>query len=217
MKKILIVDDDKEVRDNLEEILNDEGYSTQTAASARQALKQSGKDRFHVILLDYMMPERTGLDVLSELKRVNPKSKIIMITAFATIESAVEAIKKGASEYISKPFKIDLLLVLIRQMLEELKFEQQIEKTQMEDTLSCLSNSIRRQTMRMFRNKKQLRMMEITRELKIDDHTKVIFHLRSLKQAGLLSQDKDKLYFLSAEGRNVLKCLDLLENFMTGH
>ncbi len=217
MKKILIVDDDKEVRDNLEEILNDEGYSTQTAASARQALEQSGKDRFHVILLDYMMPERTGLDVLSELKRVNPKSKIIMITAFATIESAVEAIKKGASEYISKPFKIDQLLVLIRQMLEELKFEQQIEKTQMEDTLSCLSNSIRRQTMRMFRNKKQLRMMEITRELKIDDHTKVVFHLRSLKQAGLLSQNKDKLYYLSKEGKNILKCLDLLENFMTGH
>lgn len=214
MKEILIVDDDDEVRENLEEILNDDGYSTQTAVSALDALDKVSKKKFEVILLDYMMPDKTGLDILSELKRANPKSKIIMITAFATIENAVDAIKKGANEYISKPFKIDQLLVLIRQVLEEIRFEKKIEKSPMEETLSSLSNSIRRETMRMFRTRKTLRLMEITRELKIDDHTKVVFHLRSLKQAGIIDQDKKKLYHLTSEGKNVLTCLDLLENFM---
>ncbi len=217
MTNILIVDDDDEVRENLEEILNDERYSTWTAISAKDALEQAKKRKFEIILLDYMMPDQTGIDVLSDLKRANPKSKIIMITAFATIENAVNAIKKGASEYISKPFKIDQLLVLIRQVLEEIRFEKRIEKTQMEETLSSLSNSIRRETMRMFRTRKTLRLMEITRELKIEDHTKVVFHLKSLKQSGILDQNEEKLYQLTLEGKNILKCLDLMENFMAEH
>ncbi len=214
MKQILIVDDDSEVRENIEEILNDEGYITKSASSGKGAIEESQKHQFDLILLDYMMPEQTGIDVLSELKRINPMSKIIMITAFASIENAVEAIKKGAHEYLAKPFKIDQLVLLIRQLSEEIRFEKQIRKTDMEDTLSTLSNSIRRETIRMFRKRPQLRLMEIARELKIEDHTKVVFHLRSLKQAGLIKQEKDKSYMLTIEGKNILKCLDLLENFM---
>lgn len=214
MKQILIVDDDSEVRENLEEILNDEGYLTKTASSGRAAIEKSQKNQFDLILLDYMMPEQTGMDVLSDLKRINPMSKIVMITAFASIENAVEAIKKGAHEYLAKPFKIDQLILLIRQLSEEIRFEEQIQKTDMEDTLSTLSNSIRRETIRMFRKRTQLRLMEITRELKIEDHTKVVFHLRSLKQAGLIKQEKNKSYILTLEGKNILKCLDLMENFM---
>ena len=214
MKKILIVDDDAEVRGNLEEILKDEGYSTRTARSAEDALVRVKEGGVDVILLDYLMPDKTGIDVLPELKRAAPQSKIIMITAFATIENAVDAIKKGAHEYIAKPFKIDQLLVLIRQVLEEIQFEKQIKKTKMEDTLSSLSNSIRREIMRLFRTQKKLRLMEIARKLKIDDHTKVVFHLRSLKQSGILEQNKGKTYYLTAEGKNILNCLDLLENFM---
>lgn len=214
MKQILIVDDDPEVRENIEEILNDEGYITKSASSGKAAIEESQKHQFDLILLDYMMPEQTGLDVLSELKRINPMAKIIMITAFASIENAVEAIKKGANEYLAKPFKIDQLILLIRQLSEEIRFEKQIRRTDMEDTLSTLSNSIRRETIRMFRKRPQLRLMEITRELKIEDHTKVVFHLRSLKQAGLIKQEKDKSYILTLEGKNILKCLDLMENFM---
>ncbi len=214
MKQILIVDDDPEVRANLEEILNDEGYITKTASSGKTAIEKSQKHQFDLVLLDYMMPEQTGIDALSELRRINPMSKIIMITAFASIENAVEAIKKGAHEYLAKPFKIDQLILLIRQLSEEIRFEEQIKKTDMEDTLSTLSNSIRRETIRMFRERSKLRLMEITRELKIEDHTKVVFHLRSLKQAGLIKQEKDKSYILTLEGKNILKCLDLMENFM---
>lgn len=214
MKKILVVDDDQEVRENLEEILHDQGYVTCSSASAEDALAKAGMEFFQVILLDYMMPEKTGLDILAELKKISPRSKIIMITAFATVENAVEAIKKGANEYIAKPFKIEQLLVLIRQALEEIRFEEQIKKTQMEETLSSLANSIRRQIMRMFKRQDKLRLVEITRELKIDDHTKVIFHLKSLKLSGLIEQTEKKSYYLTSEGRNILRCLDFMENFM---
>lgn len=214
MKKILVVDDDQEVRENLEEILHDQGYVTCSSAIAEDALAKAGMEFFQVILLDYMMPEKTGLDILAELKKISPRSKIIMITAFATVENAVEAIKKGANEYIAKPFKIEQLLVLIRQALEEIRFEEQIKKTQMEETLSSLANSIRRQIMRMFKRQDKLRLVEITRELKIDDHTKVIFHLKSLKLSGLIEQTEKKSYYLTSEGRNILRCLDFMENFM---
>ncbi|MBC8439083.1 MAG: response regulator, partial [Deltaproteobacteria bacterium] len=180
MSKILIVDDDKEYRENLKEILDNAGYSNDMAESAKQAMQKLGDQQFDIVLLDFMMPGIDGINALGEFKKISPNSKIIMITAFASIENAVVAIKKGASEYISKPFKIEALLLMIKQVIEELRFEGNIKKLKLEGTLSSLSNSIRREIIRLFQTSKKIRLMETARKLDIEDHTKLIFHLKTL-------------------------------------
>ena len=215
MSKILIVDDDKEYRENLKEILDNAGYSNDMAESAKQAMQKLADQQFDIVLLDFMMPGIDGINALGEFKKISPNSKIIMITAFASIENAVVAIKKGASEYISKPFKIEALLLMIKQVIEELRFEGNIKKLKLEGTLSSLSNSIRREIIRLFQTSKKIRLMETARKLDIEDHTKLIFHLKTLKEAKILRQDMKHAYMLTKEGKKVLECLKILDNFLS--
>ncbi len=215
MKKILIVDDDAELRANLSEILKGAGYHTDEAASGKEAIEKAASEDYDIALLDLMMPRMSGIDALAELRRVRPKTRVIMITAFATVENAVDAIKKGASDYISKPFKIEELLTTIRRAIEESKFEEGIKKLDLDYTLSSLSNPIRRKIIRLLCSRTSMRFMEITRELGIEDHTKVVFHLRMLKEAGLIEQDKEKSYVITKEGEKTLDCLKILENHLS--
>ena len=215
MSKILIVDDDKEYRENLKEILDNAGYSNDMAESAKQAMQKLADQQFDIVLLDFMMPGIDGINALGEFKKISPNSKIIMITAFASIENAVVAIKKGASEYISKPFKIEALLLMIKQVIEELRFEGNIKKLKLEGTLSSLSNSIRREIIRLFQTSKKIRLMETARKLDIEDHTKLIFHLKTLREAKILRQDMKHAYMLTKEGKKVLECLKILDNYLS--
>jgi DNA-binding NtrC family response regulator len=214
MAKVLIVDDDAEFRENLYEILADSGYQVELAPSGAAALKTCGNNRFDIILLDLIMPGTPGTVALSDFKRASPGSKIIMITAFATIENAVEAMKRGASDFITKPFKINDLLTVIRRVLEEAKFRRNTRDLNFDFVLSSLASPIRRQIMRAIQQHSRMRLMEITRHLEIEDHTKVVFHLRNLKEAGMIDQDDDKFYLLTSEGSNALECLDTIEGYL---
>ena len=214
MKKILIVDDDAELSGNLTEILEDAGYQTDMAANGTEALEKI-TDGFDVVMLDMIMPGMSGLEVITELKKLVPATKIIMITAFATVDNAVQAIKLGANDYISKPFLIDDLLVTIKKVLEEASFDVSNGKLDMDFALSSLSNPIRRQIIHFLDTRKSMRLMELTRELEIADHTKVIFHLKSLKEANIINQSSDKSYFLTPEGYRVLGCLNILKTHLT--
>ncbi len=214
MKKILIVDDDAELSGNLTEILEDAGYQTDMAASGKEALEKI-TDGFDVVMLDMIMPGMSGLEVISELKKLVPATKIIMITAFATVDNAVQAIKLGANDYISKPFLIDDLLVTIKKVLEEASFDVSNGTLDIDFALSSLSNPIRRQIIHFLDTRKKMRLMELTRELEIADHTKVIFHLKTLKEANIIDQGSDKSYFLTPEGHRVLGCLHILKTHLT--
>lgn len=116
MKNILIVDDNELDRKLLKDILTNAGYLTDGAGSGEEAIEKVTAGCFDLILLDVVMPGRNGLDVMPDLKRLRPGVKIIVITAFATIESAVAAIKRGASEYISKPFNMPEVLLIIKKL-----------------------------------------------------------------------------------------------------
>jgi CheY-like chemotaxis protein len=211
MKKILIVDDDKELRDHLNEILKGAGYETDQAASGKEAVEKNVDEDYDLILLDLMMPKMSGTDVLSELRKVSPRSRVIMITAFATIDNAVDLIKRGASDYIAKPFKIDDLLARIRRVLEEASFDSCGVKGDLDCILSSLSNPIRRRIIHIISIRKTVRLMELVRELGIDDHTKVIFHIKILREAGILEQDKDRSYAFTKDGDKTVHCLKILE------
>lgn len=215
MKKILVVDDDAELRANLSEILKEAGYHISEAASGREAIEKTKAEAFDIALLDLMMPKMSGTDTLLELKKMNPKTKAIMITAFATIENAVEAIKRGASDYISKPFKIETLLTTIKRVLEEARFEEGIKSLDFDYTLSSLSNPVRRKIIRLLNLRPTMRFAEMARELGIEEeHTKLAFHLKILREAGIIEQDAEKSYSLSKEGVRIVDCLKILENYI---
>lgn len=214
MKKILIVDDDRELGGQLADVLKENGYLAKSASSAKEAYEKLNAEEFAIVLLDYMMPKKSGIDALVEIKRLCPKIKVVMITAFASVENAVAAIKKGASDYISKPFKIDNILLTIRLALEEAKFEEGIKKLDIDRTLSTLANPIRRNILKMLIGRDDIHLMEITRDLGIDDHTKVVFHLKILREAGIIDQSKERAYFLTEEGLRMVECLKTLKQYL---
>lgn len=109
MPNLLIVDDDPSLRRILEYNLAKEGYSTASASSGIEALKILEKTEFDLVLTDIKMPGMDGMDLLRRIKTIHPKAKVIVLTAFGTIEMAVEAMKAGAFEYITKPFNRDEL------------------------------------------------------------------------------------------------------------
>jgi len=116
---ILIVDDDRDTLDLLSEVLQAGGYRVVTAAGATEALEAGKKARFDVILSDIRLgPELNGLDVLRAFKSIQPDSEVILITAFGSMETAIEAVQAGAFDYLSKPFKIDEVLVRVQRALE---------------------------------------------------------------------------------------------------
>lgn len=211
MKKILIVDDDKALRDQLAEILRGAGYETTEAASGRQAVELATEGDFDLVLLDLMMPRMSGTEVLGELRKVSPRSRVIMLTAFATVENAVEVIKRGASDYLSKPFKIDDLLTRMRRVLEEASFDACGVKGDLDCVLGSLSNPLRRNIISFLSARRSMRLMELSRELGIEDHTKVIFHLKILREAGLVEQDADRSYVLTRDGERTMAVLKILE------
>jgi len=215
VKRILIVDDDAELRANLSEILKNAGYHTDEASSGGEAIRKATSEDFDIMLLDLIMPKMNGIDVLTEMQKIKPGIKVIMITAFATVENAVEAIRKGASDYISKPFKIDALLATIRGVLEEVSFEEGIKRLDLDSTLNSLSSPIRRKIIRLLSSRICMRLIEITRGLGVDDHTKVLFHLKMLKESGLIGQDMKRSYFLTDEGKKVLNCLEILDYYLS--
>ncbi len=116
---ILVVDDDPATLDLLREILSEEGCKVVTSASGEEALKVGERESFDLIISDMNLgPELNGLDVLRAYKSVQPQSEVILITAFGSLESAIEAVKAGAFDYISKPFKIDEVVLQVKRALE---------------------------------------------------------------------------------------------------
>jgi len=115
---ILVVDDEEITRQNLKHVLEEEGYTVQTAASGEEALSILEKTGFDVVLTDMKMGRVDGVMVLEEAKKRNPETQVVMLTAYATVDSAVRAMKKGAFTYLSKPFKLDDVRNTIRQAIE---------------------------------------------------------------------------------------------------
>ena len=215
MNSILIVDDDQDLRENLQEVLSGEGYDVATAKNGDEALDLVKDRDFDLILLDLVMPGLSGLETLSLLHRQRPQIRVVLVTAFSTVENAVEAMRRGADDYLTKPFKTEDLLTTVRRVLEEAKFKACKSILDMDGTFNSLANPIRRQILQLLGGDGRRRFMDVTRELDIDDHTKVNFHLKVLKENGLISQDEQKYYSLTAEGERVTQCMSVVIDNLT--
>ncbi|HPJ97300.1 MAG TPA: sigma-54 dependent transcriptional regulator [Syntrophales bacterium] len=120
MKKlnILVVEDGKSQREMLRDFLKSEGHAVMEAADGETALQHVRNHHFDLLLLDYRMPGMDGMDVLKAVKAINPEIDVVIITAHGTIETAVEAMKAGALDYIMKPLEFDELLILVDRVAE---------------------------------------------------------------------------------------------------
>jgi len=119
MSNILIIDDEKAIRKTLTEILSYEGYKIEEAGDGEEGLKKFREKTFDVVLCDIKMPKMDGLEFLDKAREGNPDIPVIMISGHGTIETAVEAVKKGAYDYISKPPDLNRLLITIRNAMDK--------------------------------------------------------------------------------------------------
>jgi DNA-binding NtrC family response regulator len=122
---LLVVDDDPVTIDLLKEVLSKEGYEVSTALSGEEAITRGMDNPFDIIITDVRMGEKDGMEVLRFFKKNAPETTVIMITAFGSIETAIEAIREGAYDYISKPFKLDEIKFTIQRALEQRKLIQE--------------------------------------------------------------------------------------------
>jgi len=122
---ILVIDDEEIMREVLETLLTREGYSVRFARSAEEGLELARSMPFDVAIVDLMLPGMDGIAALEELKRINEDLPVLMITAFASVETAIAAMKRGAFDYITKPFKNDEVLVVVRNAVERSRLVQE--------------------------------------------------------------------------------------------
>jgi DNA-binding NtrC family response regulator len=125
--RILIVDDEDFICDNLQRILRSEGYESIVASTAREALDIVRSSSVDLVLLDLNLPDMGGIEVLKKLKEEDPDILVVIITGYASVESAVEAIKLGAYDYIKKPFKADAITLIVKLALETQRLKREVK------------------------------------------------------------------------------------------
>jgi len=122
---VLIIDDESAIRESLHTLLELEGYDVETAASGREGLARIGERPFDLVLLDLALPDRNGMDILSELQAQDGQLSVIMITAYGTVENAVKAMQSGAANFIQKPWDNEKLLADVRAAVARAKAEEE--------------------------------------------------------------------------------------------
>ena len=122
---LLIVEDEKSQRELLEGFLLRQGFSVFSVDGGGKALAEVRRVNFDLVLLDYKMPGMDGLQTLREMKKISPELAVVMMTAYGTIETAVQAMKEGAADYLTKPIDLDELLLLIEKVLEKILLQRE--------------------------------------------------------------------------------------------
>ena len=117
---VLIADDEENVLKLLEKVMIKEGYTTYTASNGEQALKIINEYQTDIVITDIKMPGISGIELFSKIREIDPSISVIIMTAFATLETAIDALKMGAKDYITKPFNLDEVVNSVRQLVDSL-------------------------------------------------------------------------------------------------
>ena len=147
--RILAIDDEQNIRHLIKNEFSIEGYEVATAESGEKGLRLLDNHRFDVVLLDINLPKLNGIETLKLLKKKSPDTEVLMITGYGDIKSAVESIKQGAREYITKPFKLDEILALVKQTIKENRRlsvrQKKVKETESDESvksIQCPSNAM---------------------------------------------------------------------------
>ncbi len=125
--KILILDDEQRMCDSLEVLLSTEGYDAQATCNAQEAMARLAKNDFDLVLLDIVMPDMTGHEVMDHINEQHPDTLIIVITGHASVDSAVESLRRGAYDYLRKPFEFDQLVKRVKNALDQKRLKRECE------------------------------------------------------------------------------------------
>jgi len=192
---ILVLDDERTIRETLAAILEDEGYKVTTAGKGKEAIEEAKKATFNLAIVDFKLPDMDGLLVVNALKEINPELYVLMITAYATMETTIKALRGGAYDFILKPFEPDYIELVIKKALEkqrltaerdELLKNLQIEKGKLEIILQI------GQTMNAILNSDALTNFLVTKVSEVAGAEKV--------SLVLVDKSNGKLYIKSARG-----------------
>ena len=118
-KRILIVDDEKNIRIALKQCFKGENYKVEMANDGEEAIEKLRNDKYDLILMDYQMPNKNGLEVLEDIRKNNIETRVIIMTAYGTVDIAVDSMKLGAVDFISKPFTIAKVKDVVRESLKK--------------------------------------------------------------------------------------------------
>jgi two-component system sensor histidine kinase/response regulator len=128
--RILVIDDELGIREGCRRTLEPEGYTVDTASTGREGLRRVEEEPFDLVLLDVVMPDVRGVELLGPIHEQDPDMVCIIVTGYATVELAVQAIKAGAYDFLSKPFSSDLLMLAVRQGLERRRLSLEAKRLQ---------------------------------------------------------------------------------------
>lgn len=123
--RVLVIDDEPDIRESLDALLSLEGYAVDLAQNAAEGLQKLDSKHYDLLLLDLMLPDRSGMDVLRDIRERDRETPIFMITAYGSIEAAVKALKLGANDYFSKPWDNEKLLIEIERMIARARLEHE--------------------------------------------------------------------------------------------
>ena len=212
--QILVIDDDKAMRDACYQILSRQGYQVELAASARQGLTLLERSSFDAILLDLVMPDLDGLEALKKIKALDPEVEVIIITGYGTIQSAVETIKAGAFHFLSKPFVPDDLRNLVNRALEKRRLD--LENLYLRQELKSKEDK----NVLVYESESMARIMDMIARVAPTDST-VLITGESGTGKGLVAH---KIYQLSPRSRRPFITVDcgtlvetLFESELFGH
>ena len=116
--QILVIDDEDMIRFAFEEFLKDEGYAPLLAGEAESALKHIRNSNPEIVFLDYRLPGKDGLELLEDIRAIDPKIAVVLMTAFGAMDVAIKAMQLGAYEYLTKPLDLEKIQILIKRILE---------------------------------------------------------------------------------------------------
>lgn len=207
---ILVIDDELGIREACRRALEREGYIVETAATGRDGLRKIEEGEFDLVLVDVVMPDIQGIDLLRPIHEKDPHTICIIITGYATVELAVQAIKAGAYDFLSKPFSSDVLLMAVRQGLERRRLSLEAKRVQ----------ALERETAELTRAKEELErldrykttfMLTVAHELRAPLTALQSFLLASLK--GYIPPDQQQRVLQQAVGRSQ-ELLDLVDDLL---
>lgn len=136
--KVLVVDDEEGIRESLSSLLREEGFKVKSASTLEEAKELISSEFFHVIVLDVWMPDGDGVQFIDTVKEISPDSEVVVITGHGNVELAVKALKKGAYDFLEKPFSMDKFLITVEHALSELKTKLRSEE---EEEIELIGNS----------------------------------------------------------------------------
>ncbi|MGD0915520.1 MAG: diguanylate cyclase [Thermodesulfobacteriota bacterium] len=145
--KVLVVDDAPDTLEIIQTLLHYEGYDVITASTGEEGVKKAEEEKPEVILIDINLPGIDGNEALKRIRQINPHQCVVMLTAFATVENAIQALKEGASDFLKKPFENEHLIHIVNQTLEKShtlkekeRLEEEIRRLSITDDLTSLYN-----------------------------------------------------------------------------